>query len=167
MALACPVPEHPVGDGSFCRICGRSYLTVPDPVLVEAPVSVEHPAFDVPPAVPPLDAVPTEAPAFPELSEPVFKHQSPPDVSPFAELHVGPDLVPQPPAADPVLDTGLIDTRFAELTAPLGDLANAPAEREVEAQPAKASRVVPPAAAFALAGAGGALVMALLDRLVL
>ena len=149
MALACPVLEHPVGDGSFCRICGRDYVAVPDPVTVQTAV------LEAPPAV------------LPESSPFAL-----PEPSPFAELHQpAPEPAPEPLSTpDPVLDTGLIDTRFAEMTAPeasLGELASAttaPAEEPV----AKTSRPAPPYLVHVLAGAGGgALVMALLDRLVL
>ena len=37
MAFACPFSDHPVGTGTFCRICGRSYIQVADPVLPETP----------------------------------------------------------------------------------------------------------------------------------
>lgn len=137
MALACPVSEHPVGDGAFCRICGRTYVSVADPVRAQAPA-------------PDVTAVP--------LTEPAFKHEA--------------------LSADPVLDTALIQTRFAEMTAPeapLGDLATlddpspeAAPEPDDAVPSKKTPRVVPPAFVHALAGAGGgALLMALVDRFVL
>jgi hypothetical protein len=138
MALACPYDDHPVGDGTFCRICGRDYVVVPEQavaqlVTVGAPAVV--PALTEPPLPPPVQA---------ELPPP-----------------------PAPPATEPLplprQQGGVVE---------VADAFGAPEEPAQDDEP-KASRFgldarLSPAVLAAVAGfGGGAVLMALLDRLVL
>jgi hypothetical protein len=142
MALACPFHEHPVGSGTFCRICGRDYVDVPDPVgaeLVTVGAPVEQLSAELPTA------------AF-ELPTAAFE----PPAAVFALPLVDelPPVLPQQQQAAEVADA--LPTAV-------------PLEAE---EPAKSRSSLggtsSPTALAAVAGfGGGALVMALLDRLVL
>ncbi len=138
MAVVCVIPEHPVGEGAFCRICGRSYLTVADPVpdQVAAPapelvaaVSAPQPP-PLPPVLPPPLPVATEAAALDQL---------------LPEQLLPAQVIP------------------AQVTSELA------ADALPEQTPPKvAARSLPPSVVHALAGfGGGAVVMAVLDRVLL
>jgi hypothetical protein len=143
VALACVIPEHPVGEGSFCRICGRDYVTVPD----------AHPS-----ALPPETEVPTGA--APTAGAPVVE-------APAWEVPV-PE---QPPAPQPLAverDTAPTDTASPDTapfdTAPTDTAAADPAP---DVPTGKASwRYAFPIKVAVGSFAGGALAMAVIDRLV-
>ncbi len=72
MALACVQTAHPVGDGSFCRICGRAYVQVPDQAPDQVPDQVS--VAPSPPTLPVL--VPTQPvpEPTPQPAAPVAEH---------------------------------------------------------------------------------------------
>jgi len=154
MALACQYIDHPVGDGTFCRICGRSYIDVPDPfvhvdaepvpweALAPAPASVLAPTSPMFPgharslSTPPAGSVPPALGLLPEVR--------------LAE--VSDEVVDDVEAADQVDGHAFVD------------------DSEDAAEPDAVHRAgrVSQSHLLAVAGfGGGALVMALLDRLVL
>lgn len=156
MALACLHTDHPVGDGSFCRICGRHYVDVPQPVeqvhATPAPVEslfvAEH---DLPPhaADRAEGSAVMQAPPLPVLPEQAQSWSAPPVTSVPAQVA----LVPEAGLADAVDDS--------EAAADDGD-------HPAEPGPTPMSGRLSQSQLLAVAGfGGGALVMALLDRLVL
>jgi hypothetical protein len=132
MAVVCVIPEHPVGEGAFCRICGRSYLTVADP-LPDLVVAVSAPLPPLPPTLPPPlpPTLPRPLPLLPEAAAPAETLPDP--------------VIPQQVTSELAADTLPDDTPHKS-----------------------APRSLPPSVVHALAGfGGGAVVMAVLDRLLL
>lgn len=128
MALACLHTDHPVGDGTFCRICGRHYVDAPQPVedvhATPAPVEEVH-------ATP----APVEGPSAAEHATSV-----PPGVVLVPEAWLA-------DASEQAVDDG---------------------EQTAEPDPTPTAGRLSQSQLLAVAGfGGGALVMALLDRLVL
>ena len=135
MALACPFHEHPVGSGTFCRICGRDYVDVPDPVgaeLVTVGAPVEQLSAELPTAAFEPPAAVFALPLVDEL----------------------PPVLPQQQQAAEVADA-------LPTAVPLE------AEEPANSRSSLGGTSSPTALAAVAGFGGGALVMALLDRLVL
>ncbi len=151
MALACLHTNHPVGDGTFCRICGRSYIDVPDPfVHAEAAPAPWEPA----PAV-------VLEPLLPMLPEHARSWSAPP------AGHIPPALalVPETPIAD--LPVEMVDD--IEVADEVDSHAfDDDGEQGVPSDVARPAGRLSQSQLLVVAGfGGGAFVMALLDRLVL
>ena len=153
MALACLHTDHPVGDGTFCRICGRHYVDAPQPVedvhATPAPVeglsAAEH-ELPLHAALQAGGSAVMEAPTSPVLPEPAHTWSAPPATS----VPPGVVLVPEAwlaDASEQAVDDG---------------------EQTAEPDPTPTAGRRSQSQLLAVAGfGGGALVMALLDRLVL
>ncbi len=182
MALACPFSDHPVGTGTFCRICGRGYVQVPDPVLPEVPerelVSVGARPDAAEATAAPAAWAPAQAALVPE--EPFLEVPAGMTfelASGFAEQPVVFEPVAfepvafEPAAFEPVAFEPAAEPDAAEPDAAEPDAAATLAEEESPAPDRRKRSRALPVARVRLVGllgfGGGAALMAVLDRLLL
>jgi hypothetical protein len=121
MALRCSHEDHPVGPGSFCRICGRDYVDVPDALELPALVSVgaaEVAGAELPTQVlrVPLPSAPSVPPPYVPPSE--LPHLAPAPVEDLAAMLPSQPLMAEVPDAFPATDDASLAQ--AEPDAPAG-----------------------------------------------